>query len=58
LAVEEMILELTSLTDLSDKEAYMLCSVVGNIKISEIVDEPNYVVSITVPEDIIERRRK
>ncbi|MDS0256546.1 acetamidase/formamidase family protein [Thermoplasmatales archaeon AK] len=30
-------------------EAYMLCSIMGNLRISEIVDIPNYVVTMSMP---------
>lgn len=35
-------------------EAYMLCSVVADLKISEIVDRPNYIVSAYLPLSIFE----
>jgi acetamidase/formamidase len=38
---------------LSGEESYILCSVAGNLHISEIVDEPNYVVSMALPEKIL-----
>ncbi|MEM3656525.1 MAG: acetamidase/formamidase family protein [Thermoprotei archaeon] len=41
---------------LTGEEAYVLCSVAGNLKISEIVDEPNYVVSLTIPLTLLEKR--
>lgn len=31
------------------EEAYVLCSVTGNLRISEMVDMPNFVVSMTMP---------
>lgn len=37
-------------------EAYALCSVAGNLRISEIVDEPNFVVSMLIPEDLLSRK--
>lgn len=40
---------------LSPKEAYALCSVAGNLRISEIVDEPHFVVSMVMPEQIVEK---
>ncbi|EQD66200.1 hypothetical protein B1B_06221 [mine drainage metagenome] len=40
---------------LTDEEAYVLCSVAGNLKVSEIVDEPNYVVSMTLPRNAFTR---
>lgn len=42
---------------LTENEAYALCSVAGNLRISEIVDEPNFVVSMVMPEKIIENLR-
>ena len=40
---------------LSGGEAYTLCSLAGDLRISEIVDEPNHVVSMIVPLDLIRR---
>ena len=51
-AVEEMIDDLVRMHGLSGEEAYVLCSVAGNLKVSEIVDEPNFVVSMTLPRNI------
>ena len=50
-AVDSMIKELKKM-GYSDEESYVLCSVAGNLRISEIVDEPNLVVSMTIPRDI------
>ena len=36
----------------SADESYMLCSVAGDLRISEIVDEPNFVVSTVLPKEI------
>jgi acetamidase/formamidase len=38
--------------DLSPIEAYLLCSVAADLKISEIVDYPNWVVSYFLPNNI------
>lgn len=35
-------------------DAYLLCSVAGDLKISEIVDDPNWVVSMHLDKDILE----
>ena len=51
-AVLDMIEYLESM-NLSGEEAYILLSVTGNLSIREIVDEPNYVVTMSVPMDII-----
>ena len=37
---------------LSREEAYILCSVAVDLKISEIVDAPNWIVSAFLPESI------
>jgi acetamidase/formamidase len=47
-AVENMMGWLTA-GGLTEKEAYVLISVAGNLRISEAVDLPNYVVSLTFP---------
>ena len=55
LALLNMIDELSHY-GLTGAEAYVLCSVCGNLSISEIVDEPNYVVSMSVPLQVLENR--
>ena len=54
-AIEYMIEELQTY-GFTDEEAYALCSVTGNLRISEVVDEPNYVVSMLVPKEIARQR--
>ncbi len=51
-AVRAMIDWLVRDQGLSLHEAYAICSVVGDLKISEVVDIPNWVVSMTVPRGI------
>ena len=36
----------------SREQAYVLCSVAVDLRISNVVDVPNYVVSALLPEDI------
>jgi acetamidase/formamidase len=48
-AVSNMIDLLGKLYNLPAAEAYMLCSVCGDLRISEIVDMPNWVVSFYFP---------
>jgi acetamidase/formamidase len=55
IAMEEMIDELSG-WGYSNAEAYMLCSLVGDLKISELVDEPNHVVTMTVPKSLLVRK--
>ena len=51
-AVRDMIDWLATDQQLSLHEAYALCSVAGDLKISETVDVPNWVVSMTLPRGI------
>jgi acetamidase/formamidase len=51
-AVERMIVHLTRRYGLEPQEAYALCSVAVDLKISEVVDAPNWVVSAFLPLDL------
>jgi acetamidase/formamidase len=51
-AVRDMIDWLVSDQGVSLHEAYALCSVAGDLKISEVVDLPNWIVSMTLPRGI------
>ena len=53
-AVSGMIDLLNKRYKLSAVEAYMLCSVCGDLRISEIVDMPNWVVSFYFPRLVFE----
>lgn len=53
-AVRDMIDWLVREQGLSLHEAYAICSVAGDLKISEVVDIPNWIVSMTVPRGIFE----
>jgi len=53
-AVREMIDWLVRDQGLSIHEAYVLCSVAGDLKINEVVDVPNWVVSMTLPRGIFD----
>ena len=48
-AVRSMIARLVASHGLSREEAYVLCSVAADLKISEVVDAPNWVVSAFLP---------
>lgn len=54
-AIRGMIAYLQREHGLSREQAYMLCSVVVDLKISEIVDAPNWVVSAFLPLSIFTR---
>lgn len=53
-ALSGMIDLLTATQGLSATDAYMLCSVCGDLRISEIVDQPNWVVSFYFPRVVFE----
>lgn len=53
-AVRGMIDLLSKRHHMSAAEAYMLCSVSGDLRISEIVDRPNWVTSFYLPRQIFE----
>lgn len=54
-AVKNMFSELSKY-GLSDEESYVLISVVGDLRISEIVDEPHFLVSVTMNPEIIGKK--
>ena len=53
-ALSGMIDLLSASRGLSAVEAYMLCSVAGDLRISEIVDQPNWVVSFYFPRVVFD----
>jgi amidase len=53
-AVSGMIDLLCATRGMSAVEAYMLCSTCGDLRISEIVDLPNWVVSFYFPRAVFE----
>ena len=52
-AVRAMIDHLTHVTSLSPEDAYLLCSLCVDLKISEIVDAGQYIVSAVLPEAVL-----
>lgn len=53
-AVRSMIDWLTRETRMPAMDAYLLCSVCGDLRISEIVDMPNWTVSFYFPRVVLE----
>lgn len=53
-AVAQMVDHLAGMTGMSAVDAYMLCSVCGDLRISEIVDQPNWVVSFYFPRVVLD----
>ena len=54
-AIRAMIAYLQRTRGLSREQAYMLCSVAVDLKISEIVDAPNWIVTAYLPLSLFER---
>jgi acetamidase/formamidase len=54
-SIERMIVHLTRRFGLEPEEAYALCSVAVDLKISEVVDAPNWVVSAFLPNDLFSK---
>jgi len=52
-ATAAMISEIVRRTGLSEVQAYMLASVAGDLKISEVVDVPNWVVSLHIDNALL-----
>ena len=52
-ATTAMIAEIVRRTSLSEIDAYLLASVAGDLKISEIVDRPNWVVSLHLDASLL-----
>ncbi|MFB9808072.1 acetamidase/formamidase family protein [Haladaptatus pallidirubidus] len=55
-ATRHMITYLHERHDLTRTEAYLLCSAIVDLKINEVVDKPNWVVSAYVPRSIFPNR--
>jgi acetamidase/formamidase len=56
-SVERMIVHLGNTYKLEPQEAYALCSVAVDLRISEVVDAPNWVVSAFLPKDLFSGSR-
>ena len=56
-AVRDMVAWLHTERGLSREKAYVLCSVAADLKISEIVDAPNWIVSCYLPLAVLRSRR-
>ena len=53
-AVSQMVDLIARRTGMAAVDAYMLCSVAGDLRISEIVDQPNWVVGFYFPRVVLE----
>ena len=52
-AVNYMVDHLIANYDITDEEAYMLCSLAGDLKIAEVVDVPHMLVTMHFPKSIL-----
>jgi len=52
-AIRRMIKDLTKYASLSREEAYIFCSVAGDLRIHEIVDQPNWVVGFSIAQSCL-----
>jgi len=48
-AVRRMVDDLTRSSGISREEAYIFCSVTGDLRVHEVVDQPNWVVGFSIP---------
>ena len=53
-AVMRMVDEISAAQGMSAAEAYMLCSVCADLRVSEVVDQPNWVVSFYFPKVVFD----
>ena len=51
-AVRSMIDHLVGERGLSREDAYMLCSLAGDLKVTEVVDAPNWMVGCFMPDAV------
>jgi len=56
-AVRYMISFLAENLDITKEQAYMLCSVIGELRIHEVVDKPNWVVGMMMPRNLIKENK-
>lgn len=55
-ATRYMIEHISRTYDLPKEEAYMLCSLIGDLKIAEVVDLPNMLVTMHIPKSVFKKR--
>jgi acetamidase/formamidase len=53
-AVDQMVDLISHKYKMSPEDAYMLCSVCADLRITEIVDMPNWVVSFNFPKSVFD----
>ena len=56
-ATRFMIKHISETYDMSWDEAYMLCSLIGDLKIAEVVDVPNMLVTMHIPKSVFKNSK-
>ncbi|WP_372976004.1 acetamidase/formamidase family protein [Muriicola sp.] len=51
-ATQYMIEHISTTYDMSEGDAYMLCSLIGDLKIAEVVDVPHMLVTMHIPKSV------
>jgi acetamidase/formamidase len=57
-ATRYMVKHISETYDISWDEAYMLCSLIGDLKIAEVVDLPNMLVTMHIPKKVFNTYKK
>ncbi len=57
-ATRYMVAHISKTYDISWEEAYMLCSLIGDLKIAEVVDLPHMLVTMHIPKSVFEKDKK
>lgn len=57
-ATRYMVEHISKTYDISWEESYMLCSLIGDLKIAEVVDLPNMLVTMHIPKSVFNQNKK
>ncbi|MGB5170958.1 acetamidase/formamidase family protein [Eudoraea sp.] len=57
-ATRYMVEHISTNYNMSWEEAYMLCSLIGDLKIAEVVDLPNMLVTMHIPKSVFKKDKK
>jgi acetamidase/formamidase len=57
-ATRYMVEHISNTYAISNEEAYMLCSLIGDLKIAEVVDLPHMLVTMHIPKSVFKKDKK
>lgn len=57
-ATRYMVEHISKTYDMSWEESYMLCSLIGDLKIAEVVDVPHMLVTMHIPKSVFKKDKK